>query len=105
MTFRRVYWVVEHLTESKKSGVFGVYTSIPDLTDIGIPNFLKHYKYEHLRLNLVKLDSHHKPFGTYTYAETERLFEDLQAFIDAGDFSTDEVNSLKEMLRRLEQYE
>jgi hypothetical protein len=99
MYFRRLYWVVEKRNGKGASEVFGVYTSIPDLTDKGLPAFRQRYPEEGLRLSLIKLDSQDKPLGCWSSPEYPGLDEDLVPYIKTGEFTAEECRTLIDLLR------
>ncbi len=101
MTFRRLYWVLEYLNEDGTSGVYGVYTSIADLVEDGLPAFLKEYNFGNTRLNLVKLDNKAGALATYCTDHFSSMTEKLSEYVEHGDFSVDEVTMLQEKLDTL----
>lgn len=94
MKFRKLYWVTEQLDANGGSEVIGVYTSIFDLRSKGLRWDADTEKKAGFRINLVKLDSTYKPFGTWSSPGFEGLTEGLQHFIDTGEFDAPSCEQL-----------
>jgi hypothetical protein len=101
MMFRRLYWVTERVQPDGATSVRGVYTSIPDLLDHGLPAVFDGAQHCALRLSLVKLDSRSGPLGTWTTTEFGRIAEDLQPYVVTGEFAIESVNLLRDELEKL----
>ena len=93
MRFRRIYWVTEKLFEDGHSEVAGIYTSIPDLIDVGLQNSGKDF-----RLNLCELDCPSAPLLCLEKPEFSSLVEKLSPMIKDGEFSSEDVSRLSQAL-------
>ena len=94
MKFRRLYWVTEQIDGQGRSEVVGVYTSIPDLVEIGLrwdDGLPKRVGY---RLSLVKLDSKKKPLGTWQSPDFTSLADDLEEYIKTKELSRSDCERL-----------
>ena len=89
MRFRRIYWVTEKLFEDGHSEVAGVYTSIPDLIDVGLKS-----AGEDFRLNLCELDCPSSPLLSLEKAQFNTLIEKLSPMVKDGEFSSEDVSRL-----------
>ncbi|MCH7904820.1 MAG: hypothetical protein IH944_09675 [Armatimonadetes bacterium] len=101
MKFRKLYWVTEQIDGQGRSEVVGVYTSIPDLVEIGLrwdDGLSKRVGY---RLSLVKLDSKKKPLGAWQSPDFASLADDLEEFINTKEFSRSECERLVQELSGL----
>ncbi len=99
MKFRRLYWVTEQVDGDGRSEVAGVFTSIQDLTDRGIHWVDDIEKKAGFRLTLVKLDSRHKPLGTWVSPEFPGIEDSLAEYVKTQEFSSTEVEDLVAKLR------
>ncbi|MDX2066399.1 MAG: hypothetical protein SFX74_11710 [Fimbriimonadaceae bacterium] len=93
--FRRLYWVSETVLSDGTSRVLGIYTSIPDL----IRNGLRHGADERLRLNLVKLDSGHPPFGVWNSPDFDDMEAALEQYVATDEMSKEHVVDLVNAVR------
>lgn len=96
MKFRKLYWVTEQIDANGQSEVIGVYTSIYDLTSKGLRWDDEVSRRDGFRVSLVKLDSNAKPFGTWEGPEFSGFVEDLQPFVDTGEFDAPAIEKLFE---------
>ena len=94
MKFRKLYWVSEQIDEQGRSEVIGVYTSIPDLVEVGLRRVDGLPKRAGYRLSLVKLDSKKKPLGLWESPDFEGLADDLEEFIKTKEFSRPDCENL-----------
>lgn len=94
MMFRRLYWVIDRLTESGPSTIVGVFTSIPDLIEKGLSNAGHPF-----RLTLVQLDD--GPLGTFLSPSFDGLEESLNRIVESHEISAEEKSSLLERLRAI----
>ncbi|MBL8060712.1 MAG: hypothetical protein JNK63_08375 [Chthonomonas sp.] len=99
MQFRRIYWVVEETRQGDRS-VRGVFTSVSDLLDRYL-DVLGAEKPDSLRLSLVKLDQVGDPLGVWESGQFSNLKQELQQFIESGEFSIDECERLSGRLSSL----
>lgn len=96
MMFRRLYWVTEEVGNDGSSAVTGVYTSIPELVNVGIES--RNGQISKLRLNLVKLDCS-GPLATWQAPEFGGVEERLQEFVRTDEFSADHCKMLVDALK------
>ncbi|CAN1491120.1 hypothetical protein MCEMSE15_00199 [Fimbriimonadaceae bacterium] len=89
--FRRLYWVSEIVESNGQSKVIGVYTSIPDLIEVGLGH---REPTQQLRLGLYKLDSDKGPFGIWTSPNFEGMEATLQSFVSTDEISSEHVAML-----------
>ena len=94
MKFRRLYWVTEQIDEQGRSEVVGVYTSIPDLVEVGLRWDDGLSKRAGYRLSLVKLDSKKKPLGSWESPDFDGLADDLEEYIKSKEFSRPDCEKL-----------
>ena len=99
MRFRRIYWVTEQLDEEGRSEVTGVFTSIPDLIDLGLGVREISGKKASFRISLCELDSKDMPLLTLEAPTFDDFEEKLQPFLNTGEFSREEYNSLADALQ------
>ena len=99
MRFRRIYWVTEQVDENGNSDVTGVYTSIPDLIELGLGIRDVSDKKAAYRLSLCELDSKDKPLLTIESPNFEGLADDLRPILESGEISHEEYASLQDALR------
>jgi hypothetical protein len=92
MMFRRLYWVTEQADAAQSWRVTGVYTSVHDLIDSGIrwvgdtgSSF---------RISLVKLDCTGDVLASWESPGFEGLPSGLRPYIETGEFTDDEAQSL-----------
>ena len=89
MTFRRLYWITERLLDGGAYEATGVYTSIYDLLNRGLP------RHEGgLRLTIVKLDSDSDPLGRYASPAFGGLAEDLLTYVKTEEITEDQRQTL-----------
>ena len=100
MKFRRLYWVTEQIGENGASEIAGVFTSIPDLVEEGLHWYEDIDKRNKFRLSLVQLDSREKPLGSWTSPDYQSIEQDLAAYVESQEFSTPEVESLVDGLKK-----
>lgn len=93
--FRKLYWVAETMADHGPSVIHGVYTSIPDLIEKGLP---ASSNLSRLRLTLIKLDSSKPPLGTWHGPEFHGLDEELQTYVKTEEFSPDQCQNLLDAL-------
>lgn len=101
MKFRKLYWVTEQIDEQGRSEVIGVFTSIPDLVEIGLRWDGEPSKRVGYRLSLVKLDSKKKPLGAWQSPDFGSLADDLEEYIDTKEFSRPDCERLISELSEL----
>lgn len=94
MRFRRVYWVTEQIETGGKSRVTGVYTSMPDLIDVGLLGGS-----DNVRLSLCELDSAGAPLLCCDSADFENMAAHLRPFVESGEFSSEDVLRLQQALK------
>ena len=94
MKFRRLYWVTEQLDDDGRSALCGVFTSIPDLVEEGLRWNDEIGKRNSFRISLVKLDSKHKPLGSWISPDYQTLEEDLQEYVETQEFTVPECQDL-----------
>ncbi|GIV01765.1 MAG: hypothetical protein KatS3mg015_0595 [Fimbriimonadales bacterium] len=99
MKFRRIYWVTEQLDDEGHSDVTGVYTSIPDLVEIGLglKDYSPHQKT--VRLSLCELDASKPPLVTLFWNEYDKLESLLKPFVDDGEMTHEDVMMLVDALK------
>jgi hypothetical protein len=99
MKFRRLYWAVEQTASNGASTLTGVYTSIPDLIEIGMKwaDGIPHR--DGFRVSLVQLDVCGAPLGRWTSPEFANMKEELAAFVTSDDFNPQECEGLVDQLR------
>ncbi len=95
MTFRRVYWITERLLEGGASEATGVYTSIYDLIERGLPR----HAGQGLRLTIAKVDSDVDPLARFTSPEFEGLGEALLPYVRTEEISEDGRQTLLAALK------
>lgn len=93
MMFRKLYWVTEQFSDANQSKVTGVYTSIPDLIERGLRTVGSEGA-KGFRISLAKLDCKDDVLGRWEIPGSETIGFDLQRFVDTGEMSTEEVDSL-----------
>lgn len=96
MQFRRIYWVVEE-TRAGERGLVGVFTSTTDLLDRYLDH-LNENEPDSIRLTLVKLDQVGNPLGWWESGSFGNLRQDLQQFVESGEFSIEECDRLNDRL-------
>ncbi len=89
MTFRRLYWITERRLDGGAYEATGVYTSIHDLMERGLPRHTGG-----LRLAIVKLDSDGDPLGRYASPAFEGLAEDLLTYVRTEEITEDQRQTL-----------
>jgi hypothetical protein len=89
MVFRRVYWVVEHVTAAGCE-LKGVFTSIQDLQEA----FGESLKGGTYRLSLVKLDAKEGVLATWSGPDYSGMESGLSPFIETGEFGKDVCHEL-----------
>lgn len=94
MTFRRLYWITEHVQSDGSSQASGVYTSIYDLIERGLPRHRSG-----LRLTIVKVDSDGDPLGSYQSPDFGGLGDDLFTYVKTEEITEDQRQSLLTALR------
>ena len=94
MKFRKLYWVTEQIDGQGQSAVVGVYTSIPDLVEVGLRWEDGLSKRSGYRLSLVKLDSKKGPLGAWQSPDFASLADDLEEFIATKEFSRTDCERL-----------
>jgi hypothetical protein len=99
MKFRRIYWVTEQLDEEGRSDVTGVYTSIPDLVEIGLG--IQDYSpcRKTVRLSLCELDAAKPPLVSVLWDEYDQLESLLKPFVDDGEMTHEDVVTLVDALK------
>lgn len=93
MPFRRIYWITEHVDADGSTRASGVYTSVYDLVERGLP---RHG--QGLRLTLVKVDSDGDPLGSYASPTFDGLAEDLLGYAATDEVTADQRKGLLEAL-------
>lgn len=101
MKFRKLYWVTEQIGTDGKSNVIGVYTSIHDLRVKGIKWVEDCDLTSAFRVSLIKLDSSKMPFGSWNGPEFSGMEEELQQFVQTGEFDEPSILQLVADLRAL----
>lgn len=101
MKFRRLYWVTEQLDDEGRSELCGVFTSIPDLVEEGLRWNNEIEKRSRFRISLVKLDSRHKPLGSWYANDYQSLEGDLEEYLKTQEFTPPECDSLLDGLKTL----
>ncbi len=96
MTFRRLYWITEHVKSDGSTQASGVYTSVYDLIERGLP---RHH--DGLRLSIAKVDSETDPIAAYVSPGFERLEDDLLTYVKTEEITEDQRQSLLRALRAL----
>ncbi len=99
--FRRIYWVTEQLDEHGYSEVTGIYTSIPDLVEIGLAPKAFCNKTAGLRITLCALDSQDAPLASFTSPAFGNVTEALRPLVDSGELTAEEVAQLADALYEL----
>ncbi len=99
MRFRRIYWVTEQVDGQGQSEVTGVFTSIPDLIDIGLGVRDISEKQAAFRISLCELDSSGSPILTCESPSFDGFEEALQPIVASGEMSASEYASLTDALR------
>jgi hypothetical protein len=99
MRFRRIYWVTEQVDEHGLSEVTGVFTSIPDLVDLGLGTRDVSNKQAAFRISLCELDSSGSPILTCESPSFDGFEDALQPIVQSGEMSASEFASLTEALR------
>lgn len=94
MTFRRLYWITERLLSEDMYEATGVYTSIHDLIERGLPRHTGG-----LRLTIVKLDSDGDPLGRYASPAFAGLAEDLVQYVQTEEITSDQRQTLLNALQ------
>ncbi|MCC7103373.1 MAG: hypothetical protein IT206_09895 [Fimbriimonadaceae bacterium] len=96
MQFRRIYWVVEE-TRNNDRNLVGVFTSNSDLLERYLALFETNEP-DSVRISLIKLDQLGGILGTWESGKFGNLRQDLQKFIDTGEFSIDECDRVSDFL-------
>lgn len=92
--FRRLNWITEHVDDNGSSYATGVYTSIYDLLNRGLPRHRKG-----LRLTLVKVDCDGEPLGQWCGPDFQGLADDLRPYVLTDEISEDDRIHLAEALQ------
>lgn len=98
MTFRRLYWITEHVRSNGSTMASGVYTSVYDLIERGLPRHR-----DGLRLTIAKVDSDADPIASYTSPGFAGLEDDLLTYVKTEEITEDQRQSLLKALRALGQ--
>lgn len=93
MMFRKLYWVTEQTDADGTFRTTGVYTSIPDLIDVGL-RWLEP-KGSGFRISLVKLDCKGDVLAAWTSPEFAGLEDKLMEYVTTGEFAIDECQNLR----------
>ena len=99
MRFRRIYWVTEQVGSDGISEITGVFTSIPDLIEVGLGALDWCDKNAEFRIVLVELDSDQPPLLTITQSSIDQIESMLLPFVTSGEISHDEVLRLGGAIR------
>ena|SRR5688572_31446865 len=99
MRFRRIYWVTEQIDEGGASEVTGVFTSIPDLIELGLGVREISAKRAGFRLSLCELDCSGMPLITLASPGFEDFEAKLTPFLNTGEISREEFNTLADALQ------
>lgn len=99
MRFRRIYWVTEQIDGQGRSEVTGVFTSVPDLIDIGLGVREISEKRAGFRVSLCELDCKDMPLLTLESPGFEGFEAKLTPFMQTGEISREEYNSLADALQ------
>ncbi|MFM9871863.1 MAG: hypothetical protein ACKVQS_00195 [Fimbriimonadaceae bacterium] len=101
MKFRKLYWVTEQVGTDGNSKVIGTYTSIHDLRTKGIRWDEECDLKSSFRVSLVKLDSSKISMGCWQGPSFSGLEEELQPFVETGEFDEPSIIQLATDLRKL----
>jgi len=93
--FRRLYWIVEEVSDNGATRVTGVYTSIPDLIHRGLKAGAS------LRLTIHKPDTYDCPLGQWTNATFAQMGTDLDQFVQTHEYSVEEVKTLGDAVSQI----
>jgi hypothetical protein len=96
MRFRRIYWVTEQMEAGGKSRVVGIYTSIPDLIETGLPALPD--KAAGFRVSLCELDSNQPPVTSFESPDFSGVSEALEPIVKGGEFTVEEARALSHAL-------
>ena len=96
MRFRRIYWVTEQFEEGGDSRVVGVYTSIPDLIEIGLP--LIKGKAAGFRVSLYELDSDAPAIASFSSDDLSGVGAAMHPLVTGGEFTHEEAKALEDSL-------
>jgi hypothetical protein len=96
MTFRRLYWITEHVKSDGSTQASGVYTSVYDLIERGLPRHRNG-----LRLTIAKVDSDADPIASYVSPGFGKLEDDLLTYVKTEEITEDQRQSLMRALRAL----
>ena len=99
MKFRKLYWTTEQTAACGCSTLTGIFTSIPDLSEIGL-NWVDGVTYrDGFRISLFRLDSSGLPLGKWSSPEFSGMKEDLAKFVASDDFNPQECEGLVDSLK------
>jgi len=99
MRFRRIYWVTEQIDQNGLSEVTGIFTSIPDLVDLGLGVRPCSSKQAGFRISLCELDSSVGPILSCLSPSFDGFEEAMQPIMESGEVSASEYAELTEALR------
>ena len=95
MRFRRIYWVTEQYDAQGQSEVTGVYTSIPDLIELGLGTRDVSNKTAGFRLSLVELDTSRPTLFCFSSPDFSEVSARLAPILQGGELTQDEVSRLR----------
>lgn len=87
--FRRLYWITERLEDDGTSLATGIYTSVYDLVNRGLPRHT-----DRLRLTIAKVDSEEDPIGRWTSPGFDGLAEELSKYVATEEITEDQRRTL-----------
>jgi hypothetical protein len=99
MLFRKLYWVAEDLLPSGAASLRGVFTSVPNLIRLGIPDRLDPSRF---RLTLTRLDSTDGVVARWSGPDFDHLSQDLAPFVVEEDFTEEQRRNLVERIPHLQ---
>lgn len=99
MKFRRLYWTTEQTASNGASTLTGIYTSIPDLIEIGLQWVDGVPHRDGLRVSLWQLDVCGQPLGQWSSPEFADMSADLAKFVESDGFNAQDCEGLAQQLR------
>ena len=99
MRFRRLYWVTEQFDNDGSSEVTGIFTSIPDLIELGLGTRPVSSKQAGFRITLCALDSVQPPFLSASSPDFSEVATMLTPMIEEGEITKERARSLCDALK------
>lgn len=97
MRFRRIYWTLEQFNGDGSDDVVGIYTSIHDLVECGLP--MTRDAANGYRFTLCELDCACLPIASFRSPDFDGIDDLLNPLIQNGEISKEEFAELRAAVR------